>query len=248
MVGRKSDTLEWDREFNPQIRIKNEIELTVVEDRLRLREPKTGLVTHTTRYRGRLANYPQLHDFPFDTQVLEIIITSSGHTGKNWFASHPTRKSDLQTFELQEWQVLGLGNPEMTKTEAGESSTGASYPEYHIRVPIRRYYSYYVFSIAAILGLLVSLSYFTSAIPLEDLTQRLTVNILLILAVIAFKYSVSECLPRINYLTVLDKYVMSAFLFLYSMGLENFIVIAFIDDIEKAVHLDQLLSRAWLLS
>lgn len=60
-----------------------------------------------------------------------------------------------------------------------------------------------------------SLAYFTDE---EDITlnDRITVSLTLSLTAVAFKFVIQDDVPRIGYLTILDHYVLSCFLFILS--------------------------------
>ena len=71
-----------------------------------------------------------------------------------------------------------------------------------------------------------------------------------VLTSVAFKYTVSSYLPRITYLTLMDKYVLSTFVFLGLIGLEN-AVVSVLADASAARLLDRIFLVAaggmWLL-
>ncbi|KAL6043632.1 hypothetical protein QOT17_023780 [Balamuthia mandrillaris] len=238
--------VDWKKAFSPNIYVKNAIELETTEDRLRLRDPKRGLVTHTRRFRGTLSQFYRLHDFPFDTQTLTIHLSSTGHIDKNYFLQHRSRNNVIERFELQEWEVLPLAGPSIELTDPSLSSTGVAYSEYLAQIRLQRFSSYYVFNVGAVMALLVSMCFYTSAIPLDALPDRMSITLTLILTVVAFKYSVSDNLPKINYMTLLDKYVLVSFLFLYAMGLENFLISTSSSEKEVVEAWDHRLMVWWL--
>ncbi|KAL6069133.1 hypothetical protein QOT17_007669 [Balamuthia mandrillaris] len=295
--------VDWKKAFSPNIYVKNAIELETTEDRLRLRDPKRGLVTHTRRFRGTLSQFYRLHDFPFDTQTLTIHLSSTGHIDKNYFIQHRSRNNVIERFELQEWEVLPLAGPSIELTDPSLSSTGVAYSEYLAQIRLQRFSSYYVFNVGAVMALLVSMCFYTSAIPLvllallfspllltsfclfvicllilvlfslflllsslslllffsfssplclyskqtkDALPDRMSITLTLILTVVAFKYSVSDNLPKINYMTLLDKYVLVSFLFLYAMGLENFLISTSSSEKEVVEAWDHRLMVWWL--
>lgn len=81
--------------------------------------------------------------------------------------------------------------------------------------------AYYMWNIG-LPNFLLSLLVFTSfAIERQDLADRLSVTLTLVLTSVAFKYMVSQELPRISYLTLLDVYVLVSFTFLALVGGQN---------------------------
>ena len=106
------------------------------------------------------------------------------------------------------------------------------YPLLHIYFIAQRRAAYYMWNIA-LPNFLLSVLVFTSfAIAEEDLADRLSVTLTLVLTSVAFKYMVAQELPRINYLTLLDKYVLLSFVFLALVGVQN--TLAAIADRERS--------------
>ncbi len=58
-------------------------------------------------------------------------------------------------------------------------------------------------------------------IPSNSLADRMSVNLTLLLTAVAFKFVVSQSLPHISYLTLLDKYVLTSFVMLFFVVVEN---------------------------
>ena len=57
------------------------------------------------------------------------------------------------------------------------------------------------------MGLLVLLSFFTYALPTDDLGTRWEGMLALVLAVVATKFVVGDAIPRVWYRTLFDDYV-----------------------------------------
>ncbi|CAK9008561.1 unnamed protein product [Durusdinium trenchii] len=95
------------------------------------------------------------------------------------------------------------------------------YPLLHMYFVGERRAAYYIWNIA-LPNFLLSMLVFTSfAIPKEDLADRLSVTLTLVLTSVAFKYMVAQELPRISYLTLLDTYILVSFAFLALVGGQN---------------------------
>ena len=55
-------------------------------------------------------------------------------------------------------------------------------------------------------------------VPVTDLADRLGVVLTMLLTVMAFKYTLSDALPNVPYLTILDKFVVSSFIIIVCQG------------------------------
>ena len=59
---------------------------------------------------------------------------------------------------------------------------------------------------------IVTTSLFVSfAVPVEEFADRCSITMTLLLAMVAFKYIISEKLPSISYATLIDVYVLFSF-------------------------------------
>eukprot|EP00735_Rhodelphis_limneticus_P003548 TRINITY_DN15034_c0_g1::TRINITY_DN15034_c0_g1_i1::g.25023::m.25023 TRINITY_DN15034_c0_g1::TRINITY_DN15034_c0_g1_i1::g.25023 ORF type:complete len:651 (-),score=81.83,sp/O70212/5HT3A_CAVPO/23.83/2e-07,Neur_chan_LBD/PF02931.18/1.1e-05,Neur_chan_memb/PF02932.11/9.3,Neur_chan_memb/PF02932.11/0.81,MDFI/PF15316.1/6 TRINITY_DN15034_c0_g1_i1:113-2065(-) len=268
LYGIDPDAIDWDKQFKPEIYVKNATQFKVVEDRLRKKEKNSDVVTHTTRIRGTMTEFLELWDFPFDRQDLRVVVATPQHVAKLIFVPFEGRKSILMgTIQLQEWSLLEP-RVEFVQTDPSTSSTGVSYSEYHIVLQARRRPAYYVVNIMLVVAVLVSMGYYSAGIDPANLADRLNVLLTLILTCIAFKFMVSDCLPVIAYMTVLDKYVLISFFFLYLMAFENFMIAHYLNEIcdtdyygdpgssaasllpstcDKGATLDDKLMNTWLI-
>ena len=68
---------------------------------------------------------------------------------------------------------------------------------------------------------IVSCCFASIAVPSQDIANRLTVSMTLLLVIVAFKFVIASLLPPINYMTWLDYYVMFNVLIIASFVLEN---------------------------
>ena len=94
---------------------------------------------------------------------------------------------------------------------SGEESSGIRYPYLDMSMRVKRYPWNWFFNcvlpLFIIQGSLISSYAITSGFQ-----DRAGVSITLLLAIVAFKYVVSEKLPTISYLTLIDMYVLGSFL------------------------------------
>merc|ERR1711933_88038 len=58
-------------------------------------------------------------------------------------------------------------------------------------------------------------------IAITDVADRLSISVTLMLTAVAFKYVITEQLPKVNYLTVMDYYLLEGFIMLTLLIAEN---------------------------
>jgi hypothetical protein len=66
-----------------------------------------------------------------------------------------------------------------------------------------------------------SLSCLSFVISLKDIAARSDVTLTLLLTVVAFKLLLSDTLPKVAYLTFLDKYTLFCFFAIFAIAVEN---------------------------
>ncbi|XP_078671027.1 gamma-aminobutyric acid receptor subunit beta-like [Branchiostoma floridae x Branchiostoma belcheri] len=157
-----------------------------------------------------------LTDFPFDHQKLTIQLMSGWSIKyvdlrKNYGSNDTINEDDFA--DGDQWTVSKYLECEHgTKTNL-QSETFGVYPVYNITAHVQRKTAFYIWNTALILLLIMLVSFAVFSIPIEDLDRRLTNTFTLLLTTVAFKLVVSQYLPTVPYLTLLDKYVLRWIIF-----------------------------------
>lgn len=84
----------------------------------------------------------------------------------------------------------------------------------NISLRVQRKASYYLINVALVMLLICSFSFCAWSVHPADVASRHGVDFNLILTAVAFKLVLTSMLPPVSYVTLLDMYVMSCFLFL----------------------------------
>lgn len=100
------------------------------------------------------------------------------------------------------------------KTLAERNDDGIQYASLDITLRMWRSCSFYVYNFVLPIFLMVLLSFVSFVMDCSSLSDRLQVNLTLILTLVAFKYATSQYIPQTSYLTYLDKYIIVSFLYL----------------------------------
>jgi len=108
-------------------------------------------------------------------------------------------------------------------SDPSDSMSGATYSVLRTEIHTARLGSYYFWNIALPMFVLVTLSFTSFQVSSSSVSDRLSISLVLLLTAVAFKYVVSEKLPNVNYLTLMDKYVLVSELFLIAVvGLDAY--------------------------
>ena len=205
---------------------------------------------------GQFRQVFNFKNFPFDKQKLKISIIHNAHSSQNisevWpktghGAVHfitPERGAFLGLEEyitkisknyLKEWTVTN------TNIESEEIILDNYYSPYSNKIhpfhqnsinlvlDIERNSAHYVYKIIIPVFLILSVAWFVLWIPTHHLESRLTTSIVALLALIAYNFVFSDDIPKLDYLTALDKYILLSYIFcciptFMSIGFSRFIV------------------------
>lgn len=173
--------------------------------------PCEGYTTFTDSafLKGKFREYFEVQHFPFDVQDCTIVF-SGQYYGRPLI---PVQGFVWPKTELPDWQWL--------RPTLNIKATYAKKLSICYTMRFQRRHQYYVRAIMAPLFMINTLSF--NAFQLENLEDRLTVTLTLLLTSIAFMLITTNQLPKVPYLTVLDKYVLVNFFLVLLIGLENFL-------------------------
>jgi Neurotransmitter-gated ion-channel ligand binding domain len=178
---------------------------------------------------GITANFRGAFDyrkFPFDSQKLEIKM-SSFVWDRNWmdFKVNPQdigfSKSDNTAFEER-----NVSNVTVDIREESRGYENDVYSVYSVNILIDRNPSFYLYQVLVPCFIVLIISYCVFFIDPKEFANRLIVGLTCILVFIATKFTVNLDLPRVNYITVIDKIF---FLFYFCAGFT--IIVSLIDRI-----------------
>mmetsp|Transcript_8024 Transcript_8024/g.15769 ORF Transcript_8024/g.15769 Transcript_8024/m.15769 type:complete len:180 (-) Transcript_8024:159-698(-) len=113
----------------------------------------------------------------------------------------------------------------------------------------RREYSYYLYNIVFMVVMLCSMTFGVVCIPPDDLGDRSSMVLTIILTCVALKLTIAECTPKIPYLTIMDKFLVSQMGIIYVMFCMNCFVARVLVPrypSETVQNIDDFLSAIWM--
>jgi hypothetical protein len=150
----------------------------------------------------------ELRDFPFDLQELQVELRQDD--SRTWDQFDLTIMSvqfHKNALQLAEWTLV---EPIVKKVDSTVSTA-------ILRVSRRP--QYYLLNIVVIMDMLSVLGLTVFALPNDDLASRQAHILTLILTAVAFKFVISDSMPKIGYNTLLDDFVLGNFFFLFMTAL-----------------------------
>ena len=82
-----------------------------------------------------------------------------------------------------------------------------------IKITVERNINYFIFKIIIPVFLILTIAWSVMWIPPNQVESRLTTSIIALLALIAYNFVFNEDIPKLSYLTSLDRYILLSYLF-----------------------------------
>jgi hypothetical protein len=187
-----------------------------------------GMVSKTLSFTSTIRDDNPIQKFPFDQQELtiELEMPSAAVRGTIDYGRYliPINISVENRHKNMTWTYhRAVGH--ITKPRGCVSHMVAAFR-------ICRRPETWLWNVLLILFMIGTLSLSSFLIPVHELADRGTVTMTLLLTVVAFKLLLSDNLPKVSYLTLLDNYVLAAFMFIFFVAIES-IVMAFLTGVPE---------------
>jgi len=182
-----------------------------------------GCAKFTVYFTGTFMENFELNQFPFDVQDLKIFFELDMTPGNyrygsiwipDWQYSKKVNNRALHVWRFglidiafSEWQVYEphvlFGNGSFDKSTNEPMSC-----LFCMKLKLRRKFDGWLKNVFSLLWLISSFSFSAFSIdPEEGLGDRISIVLTLLLTATAFKFVIADSLPKVTYMTVLDKYV-----------------------------------------
>jgi gamma-aminobutyric acid receptor subunit beta len=173
----------------------------------------TGDVVFTARYTATIASTANIAEFPFDERSILLRLGSLRYD-----------KSELALKVIEPWTGRAaeltvpdwdIGEPSIAVSELNLPRVDRSLPIFEFQVSAARLADYYVFKFVFPLCLIVMMSWAVFWVNPQNLSPQLQLAGTSMLTLIAYQFTVNELLPRVGYLTSMDKYIQASSLLVF---------------------------------
>ncbi|CAH1274716.1 SRPX2 [Branchiostoma lanceolatum] len=230
------EKVNWGDQWDPRIELRNTVRIDKMESKQNLIPVEGEAVPIVHEFRKVTATFKvdmDLSDFPFDKQKLTVQLMSGWSTKrvelrKNYGSNDVITEEDFS--DKEQWEVceyLDCKDGEKINKQFKESY---GYPLYNITAHVQRRTPFYMFNIVLILFLITALTFTTFSVRTD---YRLSNTFTLLLTTVAIKLVVSQYLPTVSYMTLMDKYVVVCILFQSCVALQNAVASALPEDSVK---------------
>jgi hypothetical protein len=172
-----------------------------------IRVDSEGNVLIFHRLRGDLSAHLDIKDFPFDSQVLPIKVLSLLYgTDEISLVADESTTGRFENFTIAGWKV----EPEVKTKTSNQyvASLDRDFSGIDFNLTAHRESGFYIWKVMAALFLIVFMAWTVFWINPLELGPRIGIATAAILTLIAFRFSLAQTLPKVPYLTILDKIVL----------------------------------------
>jgi hypothetical protein len=215
--GEKSRLYSQDQIWTPGFQLLNSsAPLTMLPT---IRVSPDGEVQYATRFAATLSTRLGLRRFPFDYQDLQILVSpfTSGALNIDLKADKQlTQLIQSPILELEQWRLFGISSYEH------RISIGDIFylDQIEFRIHVQRRSMFYVWTIILPLIVMLLVAWSTLWIAPSHFAQQISITMPTFISVIAFSYAMAFTLPRVPYLTFMNAFFLSVYLFVFLSVLE----------------------------
>lgn len=203
-----------------------------------LRIDHTGQVTANINLTVRLSSPFDLRRFPFDTQLLRFHIESFTFNEEQVvFVADNSMTGFAENFQIPEWTIADV----RTHVESVDVSRSSKpHSRLVLTIEIDRQSGFYVWKVMLPLLIIVALSWSVFWMPEEKFGIRVRTTATGILTIVAYQFVAGQALPRLGYLTLMDKIMVGSFVLLGVTVLESYLVSRYPEEEkDKAYRVDR---------
>ncbi len=181
-----------------------------------------GTVEYREKFSVELKSFFDLEKFPFDEQTLDVEIESFAWNENEVILKLNQQKTGFNpSLNLPEWDIGDL-QTEIKKTQ--EVRSKVPFDKFLMQIKLVRKPGFYLWKVIIPLIILVIISWSVFWMSEESLADRISFSLTGILTVVAYQFLISENLPNISYLTLMDAILSLSFLAIALTVAENIIV------------------------
>lgn len=177
-----------------------------------------GTAIYRQKVWGHFSQPLNLHDFPLDQQELSIQLVAAGLSEKQVvmvpLVNAAGRSSDIaKRFSLPDFDILSF-QADSAPYYPDQATTGVAGFEMKIRVA--RQPDYYILKVILPLCLIVIMSWLPRWLNPEQSGTNIGISTSAFLTLVAYLFAITVLLPRISYITRIDRFILLSTLTVFS--------------------------------
>jgi hypothetical protein len=202
-----------------------------------------GSVRYLERWSVSLSSRFDLRRFPFDSQTLRLSVQPFlANASREILNGRPEMTGIKQEASeaLAQWQV---GTIEFASHWVQLDNSKRYISQLDFDIAIKRRSAFYIWKVFLPLLLMVCLSWTVFWVDPIDLSAQVTISVTTILTIIAFGFSIAASLLRVPYLTYVDAFFLTCYVFVF-LSIVELIAVHFHHRRERGAHAMRIRSLA----
>jgi hypothetical protein len=197
-----------------------------------------GEVIRRQHFWGNFSQPLDLNLFPFDSQRLKISVANVdfGKEVINLIASPESGVS--KQLSMTDWKVTGWN---FIATDLSLDDESSSIQGVIFSLDVKRDTSFFIFKVILPLVLIVMMSWLVFWIDPTLAASQISVSVTAMLTMIAYRFALAGMMPRLNFLTSLDYFVLASTLVVF-LSMTEVVYTAYLstnNQLEKARKIDR---------
>ena len=181
-----------------------------------------GLVSVVINVDIRLSTDYDLRRFPFDQQTLTLDLESfAWNADQVVFVADESTSGFADDFVMPEWTIVDAS---ANSTLVDVTRAEESFSRFTLAIVIDRKSGFYVWKVLLPLLIIVALSWSVFWMRDEKFAVRVRTSATGILTIVAYQFMAAKDLPRVAYLTLIDKIMVASFILLAITVIESLVV------------------------
>jgi len=195
--------------WTPALEFVNAVEQVLAEREGDLYIDDDGRATQRVRFSHKFQSPFQVARFPFDQQTLRVIVAPFDPFANDLdLAVDQKRVGKLSQASVSDWDVGAVA----TRVEPVAADDPGN-EHLVFEVSIQRRSTYYVWRVLLPMTFLVIASWTVFWFEPTNLQPQMSTGLAILLSLVTFTYAIDFSLPKVAYLTFIDRYTLTAFAF-----------------------------------
>ncbi|XP_052084876.1 gamma-aminobutyric acid receptor subunit beta-1-like isoform X1 [Mytilus californianus] len=219
--GNTKDKVNFSEYWSPKLVVQN-LENSVLNNvwkEVTVDKNNEAYIVEKRRIKGTFRERQELHDFPFDFQEISVSVTSEHPSDEVVLLEDENEISSLTVTCFtgdHEWELRDFVEAEIKEISKDISDfVSATFPLLKLKTLARRKFGYFILNILLVMTFISCLPLTIFAVSRDLIENRIFLGFLLILIGVTFRFITNKVLPKISYLTTLDKYILACMIFMF---------------------------------
>ncbi|XP_045184248.2 acetylcholine-gated ion channel acc-4-like [Mercenaria mercenaria] len=214
----KTTVSDFTQFWNPELVLQNVFEdpKEQIWHEVRYMQHGEAFIYEMRRVKGKFMETMELNDFPFDVQGISMVLSSELTKDVLDIVEDKEEISSIYVdcfSDSQEWELYNFVEMDPLDISAQYTRARISYPGVIATCCVSRRAGFFAWNVLVIVNLLTIFAFTTFAVAPTLTQNRLQLSFILMLASISFRFVTNQSIPKISYLTHLDRYVLVSMMF-----------------------------------